>query len=544
MSALRPYSSRFREGTNQIVRVEIAPPPGAPPRPVRWLDPVPHKSIGMRETGGPVWSPDGTQMAAVVDGHLVSFPVDRDGTPAGPLRRLSPDVAGTPSWTADSRRVLYQAAGRLRLVDTVDGRIVDVIPRLSFEPPAPPPPITVHAGRLFDGLNDAVHEDVDVVIEDGRIARIEPHRDTGHTGTLIDASGQTVLPGLIESHTHLARTYGEALGRIWLAFGVTTVRNPAVNPFEGLEEREAYLAGARPGPRVLSTGEPFDGTRIYYPGGTALDGGAQVASRIAWAREMRFDFVKTYVRLPDLLQQRIIEDAHGLGLPVTSHEIYPAVAYGADGVEHIRGTSRRGFSPKMSELRRSYRDVVDLLTSSGMTLTPTIGIQGGHQLLTLRDAAWIDDPRIQQMFPSSATTAARGLRDRAPDPADLAMREALVGPQERLVARVVRGGGRVIGGTDSPIIPYGLSLLMELEHYVRGGLTPAEALRTATSVAAEAMGAADQIGVVAPGRLADLVIVDGNPLVAITDLRRTRRVVKGGVVYDVDRLLEWSAQPQ
>ena len=72
---------------------------------------------------------------------------------------------------------------------------------------------------------------------------------------------------------------------------------------------------------------------------------------------MGFDFIKTYVRLPDLLQKRVIDEAHRMGMPVTSHEIYPAVAYGADGVEHIRGTSRRGFSPKMSELRRSYRDV-------------------------------------------------------------------------------------------------------------------------------------------------------------------------------------------
>ena len=78
-------------------------------------------------------------------------------------------------------------------------------------------------------------------------------------------------------------------------------------------------------------------------------------------------------------------------MPVTSHEIYPAVAYGADGVEHIAGTSRRGFSPKISELRRSYRDVIDLLAQSGMTLTPTIGIQGGFPMLTRRDASWIDD---------------------------------------------------------------------------------------------------------------------------------------------------------
>jgi imidazolonepropionase-like amidohydrolase len=370
---------------------------------------------------------------------------------------------------------------------------------------------------------------------------VVPHRAELHKGEVIDASTGTVLPGLIESHTHLSKGYGEALGRIWLAFGVTTIRNPAASAFEAREDREAIESGVRLGPRVVATGEPLDGTRIYYPGGVALDGGAQIEERLVRAESLGFDFIKTYVRLPDLLQRRVIAEAHRRGMPVTSHEIYPALAYGADGVEHIRGTSRRGYSPKMSELRRSYRDVIDLLSASQMTLTPTIGIQGGNQLLTLRDGSWMDDPRIQRMFPPSVTAGARALSQRA-TPADLAQREALVAPQERMVADVVRAGGRVIAGTDSPIIPYGLSLLMEIEHYVRGGLSPAEALRTATAVPADAMGLGADLGTVERGKLADLAIVDGNPLERITDVRRTRRVIKDGVVYEVSALIDGSAR--
>ena len=110
------------------------------------------------------------------------------------------------------------------------------------------------------------------------------------------------------------------------------------------------------------------------------------------------------------MQKRIIEEAHRMGMPVTSHELYPAVAYGADGVEHIRGTSRRGYSPKISELSRSYRDVIDLLTASKMTLTPTIGIQGGFRLQTLRDRSWIDDPRIRGCIPHRRRRRAMALR--------------------------------------------------------------------------------------------------------------------------------------
>ena len=288
---------------------------------------------------------------------------------------------------------------------------------------------------------------------------------------------------------------------------------------------------------MFTTGEPLDGTRIYYPGGVGLDGGAHVDALIERATALRFDFIKTYVRLPDLLQKRVIEAAHRAGMPVTSHEIYPAVAYGADGVEHIRGTSRRGFSPKMSELRRTYQDVVQLLTASGMTITPTIGIQGGNQLLTLLDGAWIDDPRMR-LFPASVTAGPRALVAKRPTgPQDMATREALVTAQERLTAEVVKGGGRVIAGTDSPIIPYGMALLMELEHFARGGMPLAEVIRSATAVPAEAMGLGADLGTIEPGKLADLIIVDGDPLTAITDLRKTRRVIKDGVLFDVETLL-------
>ena len=245
-------------------------------------------------------------------------------------------------------------------------RTREIAPKLTWTPKTSTTRTTVHAGRMFDGRT--TRENVDIVIEGNRIARVEAHRADLHTGTVVDASTGTVLPGLIESHAHFAAPYGERFGRIWLSFGITTVRNPAVGAFEGQEIRETFEAGVQTGPRIFTTGEPFDGTRIYYPGGTALDGGAELSAELARAQALGYDFIKTYVRLPDLLQRHVIEEAHRMGMPVTSHEIYPAVAYGADGVEHIAGTSRRGFSPKISELRRSYRDVIDLLSASGMTL--------------------------------------------------------------------------------------------------------------------------------------------------------------------------------
>ena len=394
----------------------------------------------------------------------------------------------------------------------------------------------MHAGRLFDARGTTARTDVDIIIDGDRIREVRAHRDGGHEGRVVDASQGTVLPGLIESHTHLRKDAGEALGRLWLSFGITTVRNPAANAFEALEDREAVESGRRLGPRLLLTGEPIDGTRIYYSGGVALDGGADIDAYVSRAQLMGFDLIKTYVRLPDLLQRRVIAAAHRAGMPVTSHELYPAVAFGADGVEHVRGTSRRGFNPKMSETRRSYRDVSDLLIASGMTLTPTIGIQGGHQVLTLRDGSWLEDERLRRLAPDSLE-ASLTLRKAPADAADRAAREALVVPPEQLVGTLVRGGGRVLAGTDSPINPYGMSLLLELEHYVRGGLTPAEALRTATAVPAEALGISADLGTIDAGKLADLIVVDGNPLDDIRQLRRVRQVMRGGVLHEVQALL-------
>jgi len=95
----------------------------------------------------------------------------------------------------------------------------------------------------------------------------------------------------------------------------------------------------------------------------------------------------------------------------------------------------------------------------------------------------------------------------------------------------------VTAGTDAPINPYGLSLLMEMENYASGGLTPIEVLRTATTVSAEAMGVGADIGAIAPGKLADLSFIDGDPTQNIKDLRRVARVMKDGVLYDVSGLI-------
>jgi len=342
-------------------------------------------------------------------------------------------------------------------------------------------------------------------------------------------------------HTHQS----PVTHRIWLAYGVTTVREPVTNAYQAVEMREAIAAGVRPGPREFFTGESFDGSRIYYSSSMALDAGAEVDLQLERANLLGYDLVKTYVRLPDVVQKRIVEGAHRYGIPVTSHELYPAMTYGTDGVEHIRGTSRRGYSPKVSQLNRSYQDVIDLLAASGMTLTPTMGIADGSPgagafwLAVARDPSLLNDRRFRELFPATlvhqVTQQATDLRQ---DPRrQNAMVTELIMPYGDTLRRLIAGGGKVVAGTDSPIIPPGISLHTEIQNFVEGGLTPFQALQTATVWAAEALGAGEDLGTIEPGKLADLVIIKGDPLSDIRATWNIHTVIKNGKAYSLDDLL-------
>jgi len=485
-------------------------------------------------------------MAYVGDGSLWVVDVAPDGEIVGPPVRLANELVAAISWTGDSRFVVYQVTDAIRRVDVLTG----ADERLAAFPwgwvvrhPDSDRRVVIHAGRMWDGTADRERTDVDVVIEGSRIVSVEDHQEALHRDSVIDAGDQTLMPGLADAHAHVGYGTGEALGRVWLAYGITSIRNPSADPFMVRERRESVGMGIRVGPREFATGRIMDGTRIYYSEAGQMASGVQVGQEIARAAEMKYDLVKTYVRMSDPMQKRVIDEAHANGIPVSSHELYPAVAFGADHVEHIRGTSRRGYSPKISALSRSYQDVIALLTASGMTLTPTMSLQGGFRYLIGRDPTILDDPRVLAIYAQEYVdrlmqiSAARG-----GGASSEGMPASLVA-QGATIKSIVSGGGRVIAGTDSPIIPFGLSLHTELQNYVDGGLTPVEALRSATSVFADAVGAGD-LGAIAPGMFADLVIVDGNPLDQISDTRRVRVVVKNGDVFTFEQLLGGPISPR
>ena len=238
------------------------------------------------------------------------------------------------------------------------------------------------------------------------------------------------------------------------------------------------------------------------------------------AKDLQLDLLKSYVRLPDLQQKRMVEFAHGIGVPVATHEIYPAAFVGVDNTDHTAATSRRGYSPKAATLSRTYEDVIQIFGKSERYLTPTLFSGGGVQKLFADEPSLREDPRFK-LYPPWLQT--------------LLMTPRAAGNAAgsyKMVMDVMKAGGKIVAGTDSP---HAFNLHGELMSYVLAGMTPYEALKAATVNSAEAL--ALDAGSIEPGKLADIVIVDGNPLENIANAHKVRRVIANGRLFELDDLV-------
>lgn len=520
VSSLEPYSARFREGLSKFL---IVPTDGSE---ARFVSPQPGRSLATRGKNGPVISPDGKTVAYILDNVLWTVPVDPRLNTTCPPRQLTRELAENPSWTADSHCIIYLATDKLKKLTVADGTIEPLDMDLNWKPSRPEGNLVIHAGRVFTGTSEAYLRNVDVIIERNRIKAIVPHQK-GRKGKVIDASRQTLVPGLFEMHTHQNAQLGEKGGRLWLAYGITSIREPGTDPYDALERKEAWESGKRLGPRTFFTGGHMEGNRIYYNRNTSNIAGAQLELELNRAVTLGYDMLKTYVGLPDILQKRVTEFAHRHGLPVASHEIYPAAALGVDGVEHIGATSRRGYSPKLTALNKTYQDVIELAARSGMYMTPTISLHGGLNALIRNDSSFFDHWQFRAFYTEKQKEELRSATARA------AGSNKNYHYIEESMVRLMRNGTKLTPGTDSPIIPSGLSYHGELQSWVAAGLSPFETLQAATLRAAQEVGTGNDLGTIEAGKLADIVIVEGDPLKRIKDLLNVKAVVKNGQYLDI-----------
>ena len=534
LSAQPDPASRIREGLNQILLIS------KDGKTKSWLAAPSGKSLAMRNRNGPLWLDD-TSIIFVEGGAVWSATLSPTQNQIKNQRLLlrQPGLVSSISLSGDKRLLSFLEDDMLKIgaiEDLLNGQQPELISvDMEWVPDIPAGRKIVHAGKLFDGISETYLSDMDIVIDGNVITSVRPHTPHDANADIIDASSQTVIPGLFDMHVHQHAGLGEQLGRVWLSFGVTSVREPGANPYDALERKESWASGTRPGPRQFFAGGQLDGPLTYFAFSHPTSSAQEINKEMRRAEKLGYDFIKTYIRLSEDRRRNVIEQAHAIGLPVTAHDFFPAAAFGGDGVEHMRGTSRRGFSPKLSNTNRAYDDVIKIIGAAGMTQTPTLVVRGGFALLARTDASLLLNAQYQSLYPAGQRKMMEG------------MAFGIAGDLDRARIRLERhftdvlnlkeSGARITAGTDVPIVPYGLSLHAELQLLKDAGLTPAQVLQSATINAAHSLGVEKWLGSLAAGKLADLVIVNGDPLETIAETRNVTAVIQNGKLYRTNSLI-------
>ncbi len=522
MAAFKPVSARFREGLSEILIVDLASGKG------RYTPIRTNKSIATRGDDGPVWSPDGQYFAYVFASTLWVQSIAADGSFVRDARQISTEATDAPSWSGDSQKLLYLGNGKLRIV-SVDGGAAETIPmRLNWARARTSGTSVVKGARIWDALAPR-YQQGDLVLEGNRIAGIAPVGSVSSAGRkIIDASGLVVMPGLIDMHTHRqvqGAGYGTRMGRALLSMGITATRSPGGAAYHAAEDREAIDAGLRLAPREFNCGEALDGSRIYYNFMRPVTEPGQMALELSRAKALAYDMIKTYVRMDHHTQAEVIDAAHALGLPVSSHYHYPALRQGADCTEHLGATSRFGFSRTITLLGAAYQDVSALFAAAKAGRTPTL-FAANALLPDYPDL--VDDARIRTLLPQWDYARFIGMAKMISE----SDRRPLLAALERNVEQIkdmMSAGWHVHTGTDAPIDTVGISYHLNLRAMVRFGIPIHEALLTATRHAGDFLGV--PLGTIAKGQLADLILVEGDPLAKIDDVARVRRVIRDGRAY-------------
>jgi imidazolonepropionase-like amidohydrolase len=415
--------------------------------------------------------------------------------------------------------------------------------------PSPPPPAAgtrityVRAGHFFDGTGDALRDDVTLVLAGDRIQRVAPSRDLPVPGgaTLVDLSADTVLPGLIDCHVHLASrsdhvddvfTFKDTPltaamvsvvhARKTLEAGFTTVRDLASPPFLAVDLRRLIDEGYFPGPRVVASG-PI----ISITGGHGDVGGFSPQTSVqSFPAERDFGIVD--------------------GVDQMRHTVRAQIKYGVDVIKVAAsgGVFSHGDiagAPQFSveELRAAVEEAHAQGRKVAAHAHGTQGIKNATiaGVDSIEHGSFLDDEAIRLMKAHGTWLVADIYNDdfilshaeELKMPADYVEKEKGLGRAQReSFARAVKAGVKIAFGTDAGIYPHGDNA-KQFAFMVKWGMTPAAAIRAATSSAAELLGRKD-VGVLAPGRYADLVAVKGDPLQDVTVLEHVDVVMKGGSV--------------
>ena len=253
-----------------------------------------------------------------------------------------------------------------------------------------------------------------------------------------------------------------------------------------------------------------------------LEGDEAARSYVRRLKEAGVSFIKVHPPISWPLQRAVAEEARRLNLPVVGHGVQP--------LEIIRSVTLGYWT--LEHLMSVHDDVHQMLAAAGTRATPTLALGGTTQLMR-DEPERLADPKLRAFVPGWWMREAPRATPRSPTRTVLADRLASI--------RAAHAAGVSLQiGTDSQsgvrLLFYGAALHWELENFVQAGLSPFEVLRIATQQAAEAVGAEDDLGTLEPGKLADIVLLDENPLDDIRNTQSIWRTIKGGFVFDPEEL--------
>jgi imidazolonepropionase-like amidohydrolase len=414
---------------------------------------------------------------------------------------------------------------------------------------APRGDLVIRNARLFDPRDLSVTPGTSVLISGERIVRVGPDADVKPSANaeVIDAKGCFLMPGLWDNHQH----FSDHDGPLDLANGVTSARDMANDTDAFLERVARFDDGTELGPRVLKAGI-IDGTgELAGPTKMRIDTAEQAVEDVDWYANHGYVQIKIYSSIKPELVPIIADRAHARGLRVSGH--VPAfmsarqfVEGGADEIQHLNFIVLNFLFPEVKETRNrdrfikvaehaseftpdkpEVRDFVNFLKAHHTVLDPTMS---AFETLFCGNPAAIT-PGLEEIVPRFPPQVRREMLSGAlevPPDKQAAYHDAFPA-MLRLLKAIYDAGVTIIPGTDALA---GYTLHHELELYVRAGIAPAEVLRMATWTSALVMGVDKDRGVIAPGKLADMILVDGDPTKNIQDLDKITTVIKGGKLYD------------
>jgi imidazolonepropionase-like amidohydrolase len=386
--------------------------------------------------------------------------------------------------------------------------------------------------RLIDGTGAPAVENSVVVVRDGRIVAAGPLATVNVPAGIrvIHAEGKSLLPGLWEMHVHYS---GVEFGPALLAAGVTTARDCG-GEYEFLTAvRRKIDRDHALGPRLLLAGLIDGGGPMAFGYVEAKTPGEGVYAVDTYA-EAKFNQIKVYTQIqPDVLRA-IADEAHRRGLTVTGHvpaaiNTFEGIDDGMDQINHLQFVIRAmnpdgGVGPVDLQSERSKK-LIALLKERQIVVDPTLswGEMAGHPKNV--DVASFEPGVNAAPYTLAAKYRALGV----PAEEGEKFRERME-TNRNVVHALIEAGVPIVAGSDTGLIGYGLD--RELELYVQAGMSPMAAIQSVTIVPARVMKMAAEAGSVEVGKRADLVLVDGNPLTNISDIRRVVSVVKDGRMYD------------